>query len=98
MASIKSGFTSRYLTHRDIKEINPGWTDGLVDDYLALKRDVESVADESDVIKNNSTFFGSAQALLDDLLDKVGTGDFLTCDETGFTCDSTNLTVDMDEA
>lgn len=48
MASTASEFTSRYLTHRDVREANPDWTDGMVDDYLALKRDVITFADSFD--------------------------------------------------
>lgn len=41
---------------------------------------------------NNST------ALVNDLINRIGSGDALTSDETGFTVDSTLLTVDMTEA
>lgn len=40
----------------------------------------------------------TALALLFALEDRLGSGDFLTSDETGFTVDSDRLTVDMDEA
>lgn len=33
-----------------------------------------------------------------DLMDRLGSGDPLTCDETGFTIDSTRLTIDRTEA
>ena len=42
--------------------------------------------------------FPSSQAAFNDLIDRLGSGDALTSDETGFTVDSTKLTVDMTEA
>jgi hypothetical protein len=56
---------------------------------------------------NESTEFISASVSTDGpanrakifaLENRLGSGDFLTSDETGFTVDATNLTVDMDEA
>ena len=41
---------------------------------------------------------GSTHALFSKLQQQVGSGQFLTCDDTGFTCDSTEFTCDMDEA
>lgn len=37
-------------------------------------------------------------AYLAKLQNQIGSGDFLTCDDTGFTCDSTKFTCDQDEA
>jgi len=39
-----------------------------------------------------------AIALIFSLENRIGSGDFLTSDETGFTTDSTKLTVDQTEA
>lgn len=41
---------------------------------------------------------GSTHALFAKLQQEIGSGMFLTCDDTGFTCDSTEFTCDMDEA
>ena len=41
---------------------------------------------------------GSTNALVAKLQQQVGSGQFLTCDDTGFSCDSTEFTLDMDEA
>lgn len=38
------------------------------------------------------------QALAFDIENRIGSGDFLTSDETGFTVDSDRLSCDMDEA
>ncbi len=40
----------------------------------------------------------TALALLFALENRIGSGDFLTSDETGFTVDTDKLSVDMDEA
>jgi hypothetical protein len=41
---------------------------------------------------------GNNQAQLNEISNRLGSGDALTSDETGFTVDSTTLTVDMAEA
>jgi len=38
------------------------------------------------------------QAIVFALQERIGSGDDLTCDETGFTIDSTKLSIDMTEA
>ena len=45
-----------------------------------------------------SSIDNSALALIFNLENRIGSGDFLTSDETGFTVDSDKLSVDMDEA
>jgi len=45
-----------------------------------------------------TTLIETALALIFALENRLGSGDFLTSDETGFTVDSDKLTVDMDEA
>lgn len=49
----------------------------------------------TNIISNTDTGLIS---LLFNLQQQVGSGNFLTSDETGFTVDSTRLTVDMTEA
>ena len=46
----------------------------------------------------SSTTLSSALALIFSLENRIGSGDALTSDETGFTVDSTKLTVDQTEA
>jgi hypothetical protein len=43
-------------------------------------------------------FRASTQPQINDIRAKIGSGDFLTSDETGFTVDSTRLSVDMTES
>lgn len=51
-------FESVFITYKDVKEANPTWTDRMVEDYLALKRDLTLVSDETDskndIIKNTT--------------------------------------------
>lgn len=51
-----------------------------------------------DMIAESSQFSTSNQAALNEINLRLGSGDALTSDETGFTVDSTNLSVDMTEA
>ena len=90
---------SVFLTYHDVKTNNPTWTDKMIEDYLALKRDVSSVASAVDTSIEviNSLQLGQ-QAQINEINDRLGSGQPLTCDTTGFTCDSTQLTCDMSEA
>ena len=46
----------------------------------------------------SATAGNTATAIVNDLINRIGSGDALTSDETGFTVDSTLLSVDMAEA
>ena len=52
----------------------------------------------SDAVESASQYSPSVQAFINDINERLGSGDALTSDETGFTVDSTLLTVDMVEA
>ena len=52
--------------------------------------------DTSDLVLSMND--NTALSLLFSLESRIGSGDFLTSDETGFTVDSTKLTVDQTEA
>lgn len=52
----------------------------------------------SDTVANDSIQPSLLQAQLTELISRIGSGDALTSDETGFTVDSDRLTVDMDES
>jgi len=49
-------------------------------------------------VASSSTLSETALTQINALENRIGSGDFLTSDETGFTVDSTKLSVDMDEA
>lgn len=61
---------------------------------------LERITDQTNVNTSNTptTIIESALSLIFALENRLGSGDFLTSDETGFTVDSDKLTVDMDEA
>ena len=52
----------------------------------------------SDIIAEANQYQAKNQAQLNDIMARIGSGDALTSDETGFTVDLTTLTVDMVEA
>lgn len=99
MASIQDEFTQVFLTYEDVKTANPTWSDQMIEDYISLKRDLDTTANEANelVLQEGSTD-PFTFSLLVKLQKQVGSGNFLTSDETGFTVDSTKLTVDMTEA
>jgi len=51
-----------------------------------------------DAVSDAAAFNNSSLAQLNAIREQIGSGDFLTSDETGFTVDLETLTVDMDEA
>jgi len=51
-----------------------------------------------DMVDSANQFVTTNQAALNDLNERIGSGDALTSDETGFSVDSTELSVDMTEA
>ena len=58
-----------------------------------------SIATNSNIeAAESGTTFNSALSRINALENRLGSGDFLTSDETGFTVDSDKLSVDMDEA
>ncbi len=61
---------------------------------------LESLANQGNSTTNTviSLVDNTALALLFALENRIGSGDFLTSDETGFTVDTDRLSVDMDEA
>lgn len=59
---------------------------------------VGETSDSSDSFISSSSKNVNIFSVLFSLQDRIGSGDALTSDETGFTVDSINLTVDMDEA
>lgn len=48
MASVADSFEQIFLTYKDVRDANPQWSNQMIEDYLSLKRDVNSVAEESD--------------------------------------------------
>ena len=67
---------------------------------LRLIRYLEDLAGQTNENTETTTSaqVSRGQALAFDLENRIGSGDFLTSDETGFTVDSDRLSVDMDEA
>ena len=52
----------------------------------------------SEIINISGSGQGNNQAQINEINNRLGSGDALTSDETGFTVDSITLTVDMTEA
>jgi len=97
MADIVNEFEVRLVTYNDVREAHPNWSESAIEDYMARLRDVIKLADQSNTIEN-TIVDNSQNAMLFELNARVGSGDPLTSDETGFTVDSSNLSVDMIEA
>jgi hypothetical protein len=99
MADITDNFENVFLTYQDIKNLNMDWSDRMIEDYLALKRDLLATATASEAIVAGEIGADTySTAFINKLQAQVGSGNFLTSDETGFTVDSDRLSVDMDEA
>lgn len=99
MANTAQQFEGVFFTYRDVKEANPGWSDQMIEDYLSIKRNTVLVAETTDTAFDSEIGTDNlAMALINKVQAQVGSGNPLTSDETGFTVDTTKLTVDMDEA
>ena len=99
MASITESFTQIFLTYKDVKEANPDWSERMIEDYLSLKRDLETTADSADEVQESEVEDApQLRAQLNEIRAQLGSGHSLTSDETGFTVDSTRLTVDRIQA
>lgn len=88
-----------FLTYADVREENPDWSEKMIQDYLAVKGDLLETAEEtSDIVQSETGADPLTMALINDIRRQIGSGNFLTSDDTGFTVDSDKLSVDMDEA
>lgn len=105
MADTENSFEQVFTTYKEVKEANPEWSDRMIEDYLSLKRDLVvtvNIADQA--IEDAADAESQAEAgvflasRIHQIQAQIGSGNFLTSDETGFTVDSTKLSVDMDEA
>jgi len=84
--------------------IPPRRNEFLTKDGIPTRRFIEylealtSTTNTSSAATSVNADGSAARAQLQTLQLQVGSGDFLTSDETGFTVDTDKLTVDMDEA
>lgn len=83
--------------------IPPRRNESLVDGKLPTTRFSEYLERVADTTNENTAEITSISienvlSLVNALENRLGSGDALTSDETGFTVDSTTLTVDMTEA
>lgn len=83
--------------------IPPRRNESLVDGQLPTTRLSEYLERLADTTNENTAEITSISienvlSLVNALENRLGSGDALTSDETGFTVDSTTLTVDMTEA
>jgi len=49
MVDTTQGFQQIFLTYQDIREANPNWSDKMIEDYLALKRDLTLSTEQADI-------------------------------------------------
>jgi hypothetical protein len=104
MADTENSFEQYITTYRELHELT-GWPAQLVEDYFSIKRNTvvtvtvadnaQSAADDAQSQAEDANFLA---ARIHHIQAQVGSGNPLTSDETGFTVDSTRLSVDMDEA
>lgn len=98
MPSITDEFNQVFVTYKDVKEAHPEWSDKAIEDYISIKRDLNTTAEEIDSTQDTQLVNPAMHAQLNELQQRIGSGDFLTCDDTGFTCDATVFTCDQDES
>jgi hypothetical protein len=64
MVDTVSEFQQVFLTYKDVAEANPNWTDRMVEDYLATKRDIGIATNTADKAVNTSTAAVMTPALI----------------------------------
>jgi hypothetical protein len=89
---------SLVLSAADLRSLTD-WDDAIIEEWLNLFRNLITLANGVDDAEAAGTAPQSQSvSILYDLRAQLGSGNPLTSDETGFTVDSTNLSVDQDEA
>lgn len=58
-----------FLTYKDVKEANPKWSDKMIEDYLSIKRDLESGVDDLTYIEDRLDAVESRLDAAEDRLD-----------------------------
>ena len=48
MANTAQDFEAYFITHREVKQANPTWSDRMVDDYISIKTNIVYLADQGD--------------------------------------------------
>ena len=95
----------KWLADREIEPVIRYMNRFLHDLFIRTGGGVDIIEKNQINIDNNEVsiflldqFRASTQPQINDIRAKIGSGDFLTSDETGFTVDSTKLSVDMTES
>ena len=98
MADTRLKLRGLVLSAYEIKELTD-WPDAMVEDYLNILENLITLSSGIDESEAAGTAPQSQSvAILYDLRAQLGSGNPLTSDETGFTVDSTKLSVDQTEA
>jgi hypothetical protein len=76
------------------------WEEWVIEDYLSILRNILEIAETVDTNEANANVDDVLQlaALYSNLNDRVGSGDPLTWDDTGFSWDTDKLSFDQTEA
>ncbi len=75
-----------------------GGTDVIEENTENTEENTEEIEVINDTLLFLDRYVPVNQAQINDIRAQIGSGDFLTSDETGFTVDSTTLSVDMTES
>tara|TARA_R110000851_G_scaffold91866_1_gene200518 strand:+ start:900 stop:1427 length:528 start_codon:yes stop_codon:yes gene_type:complete len=67
MVDTVTGFEQVFITYKDVREANPGWTEEMIEDYLSLKRDLTSSTETADLATDTS----SKSSLLPGLVQRI---------------------------
>jgi hypothetical protein len=103
MANTIQDFELVFLSDADVSVGHPSWSRQAIEDYQAIKRNLALVSDIGDENTEQAETIVSGlgavlQSQLNGINERLGSGNPLTSDETGFTVDLDTLSVDMTEA
>ena len=105
MANTAQDFEAYFITHREVKQANPTWSDRMVDDYISIKTNIVYLADQGDRnLEEILLRLDSAEARLDALEALLPISVYLTANHTTtkneiITCEnSVDITVTLNAA
>ena len=67
MVDTVTGFEQVFITYKDVREANSGWTEEMIEDYLSLKRDLTNSTETADLATDTS----SISSLLPGLIQRL---------------------------
>ena len=101
MVDTADKFNTVIYSYKELREEMPQASEAFIKDYMLTKQNLVDVADTNDEVNDGliieANIMLGLRAQFDELNQRVGSGVFLTGDETGFTGDTTKIYGDREQ-